>query len=153
METWNDNLDGLFNSHGFNRLKELNKQLQQWCDEWIIQVNRYDGLHASLSTSYPYQSVIQVKQSSSLSTSFFCRLEYCVTAQNTIELRFKAVSGFNYGAYIRKTMKSECDASEFYVCDETIFEGKEIFEKGFVLENINIAIDRFFRWYEERRCS
>lgn len=151
METWNDNLDGLFNSHGFNRLKELNKQLQQWCNEWIVAVNRYDGLHANLSINYPNQTVLEVKQSSYLTTSFYCKLEYVATAQNDIELNVNAVNGFNYGAYIRSTAKSESDAIDFYVWEETNFEGKEIFQKGFVLENINIAIDRFLKRFGERK--
>ena len=150
METWNNNLEGLLNSGGYFRIKELNEQIFNWCSLWGNQVDRFDGLHATVSSKYPHQSLVEIKQRGYATISFFCYLHYSVSSKNQIELVIKSVTGFNYGNFIRKSIEVNPDNSDCYIWDESSFEGEEIFQKGFVLENLNLALDRFLKQCGER---
>jgi hypothetical protein len=150
METWNNNLEGLLNSGGYFRIKELNEHIFNWCSLWVDEVDRFDGLHATVSTKYPQQSLVEVKQREYSTITFFCYLHYSVSSDKQIELIIKSVTGFNYGNFIRKTIEADADTSDCYIWEEASFEGEEIFQKGFVLENLNLALARFLKQCGER---
>jgi acyl-ACP thioesterase len=117
---------------------------------WANQVDRYDGLNTTVSTKYPQQSLVEVKQRGYSTITFFCYLHYNVSSDKQIELVIKSVTRFNYGNLIRKTIESDVVTSDCYIWEETSFEGEEIFQKGFVLENLNLALIRFLEQCGER---
>lgn len=142
METWDNNLDDLMNSGGYHRIKELNLQLYNWCSLWVERVNRYDGIRALVAD--PNQPHIEVKERGILNTPFYSNLYYYSNIDNQVELAIKSVKGFNHGGYIKASLQEESDLTGFLLWEESNYLGKEIYQQGFVLELLNIALNRYF---------
>lgn len=147
MKNWKENLRISMNDHGFHPKEEWKKQLFVWGKEWCSEVNKLDGLRASLSSEYNGVS-IKVYRNGFYTTSFICKMNYILDEDNQIKLRIQTPKGFDYRSYIMNLPESDESKLQYYIWDMDEISGDEIFQEGFVLQTLNIAFRKYIQRFK-----
>ena len=147
MKNWKENLKMSMNDHGLYPKDEWKKQLFVWCKEWCSEVNKLDGLCASLSSEYNGVS-IKVNRNGFYTTSFICKMNYFLDEDSQIKFRIQTPKGFDYRSYIMNLPESDERKLQYYIWDMDEISGYEIFQEGFVLQTLNIAFRKYLQRFK-----
>jgi hypothetical protein len=149
MKNWKENLKMSLNNHGYHPKDEWKKQLYAWCREWINEVNKLDGLCATVTSDYFIVS-IEVIRNGFYTTSFLIKLNYFVDDKGVVFLNIQSVISFDFRGYLMNLPESDFNKLDYYKWDNDEISGDEIFHEGFVLQTITIAFQKYLTRFEQK---
>jgi hypothetical protein len=142
---WKSNIGEYLTKKGIYRLKFLNEKLYEYCSEYKIYLNEFQGVHTSLDKGdyigfglwetvlYIDLDLINTGRINNVGFIFSCRFN------ERGNLFMKYSTGYNWEGRIKATVKG-IDNNDFHSYkDEEIF-GTETLEKEYIFQLINYRL-------------
>jgi hypothetical protein len=146
MENWKNQLNELMNEHRFFPFENWNYQLGLWCKEWIDELGKRSGIHATTSS---YLSDKKISVSVNGETPFVIYLKYSLDQQTGMPgLVIRYTTEHHPLRKLKAIMKGE-DIEEDELKDYTWMEEMltmidgPILEKEFVLDSITYDLRKW----------
>ena len=155
---WKDDLNEYFTSNNMYRVEYLNNMLNEYCKEYILHLNEFNGIIAKFKTevSYEVPDLPAGVKLGKLEINFKSN-ELHVTFVMTCyfdkygKLRFIYPSDYNYAAEFKDIFEKTSDEKkDFHIYESDEFNEAEKIQKEYIFQLFN---ERFKQYIEKQKSN
>jgi hypothetical protein len=140
---WKSNVGEYLTKKGIYRLKFLNEKLYEYCSEYTIYLNEFQGIRASVNRgdyigSGLWETILYIDLDL-INTGRINNIGFILACKftETGNLFIQYSTGYNWEGRIKATVRGIDENTDFHSYKEEVISGPETLEKEYIFQLIN----------------